>query len=139
MTESKRGRTARTAPTEAPTTAPTEGSTTIPATSPPEETGKPTPPTTAPATPLTLTLRLPFVTATLSGPQRASAAASPVPGARSPGGTLEKLAFYGGVVTMGALGAIDWPVALAVAAGTWVAQHTPPAVGAGRGTVPSGV
>jgi hypothetical protein len=65
-----------------------------------------------------------------------SAAVSPVPGPRSPGGTLEKLAFYGGVATMGALGAIEWPVALVVAAGTWVAQHTPPVGGAGRGAVP---
>ena len=130
MTESKRGRTTRTAPTEASTTAPTEGSTDVPAPSPPDATGNPTPPATPPATtPLTLTIRLPFFTATLSGPQRASAAAPPAPGAGSPGGSLQKLAFYGGVATMGALGAIDWPVAFAVAAGTWVAQHTPPAVG----------
>jgi hypothetical protein len=131
MTESKRGRTTRTAPAEASTTAPTEGSTDVPAPSPPDATGNPTPPATPPATtPLTLTIRLPFFTATLSGPQRASAAAPPAPGARSPGGSLQKLAFYGGVATMGALGAIDWPVAFAVAAGTWVAQHTPPTVGA---------
>lgn len=133
MTESKRGRTTRTAPAEASTTAPTEGSTDVPAPSPPDATGNPTPPATPPATtPLTLTIRLPFFTATLSGPQRASAAAppAPAPGARSPGGSLQKLAFYGGVATMGALGAIDWPVAFAVAAGTWVAQHTPPTVGA---------
>jgi hypothetical protein len=130
MTESKRGRTTRTAPAEASTTAPTEVSTDVPAPSHPDATGNPTPPATPPATtPLTLTIRLPFFTATLSGPQRASAAAPPAPGARSPGGSLQKLAFYGGVATMGALGAIDWPVAFAVAAGTWVAQHTPPAVG----------
>jgi hypothetical protein len=96
---------------------------------------------TAPAarTPLTLTIRLPFLTATLTGPGAATAVpATGVPAAAAPapapapggaGGTLEKLAFYGGVAAMGAFGALEWPVAAAVAAGTWVAQHTPPAAG----------
>jgi hypothetical protein len=86
-------------------------------------------------TPLTLTVHLPFLTATLTGPRPVTAAPAPAPPAaaeRSPGGTLEKLAFYGGVATMGALGALEWPVAFAVAAGTWVAQHTPPVAGAAR-------
>jgi len=73
----------------------------------------------------------PMLPRTLSGPQPAEPPAAVVPardvGAR-PGSTLEKLVFYGGVATMGAIGALEWPVAAAVAAGTWVAQHTAPIV-----------
>lgn len=71
--------------------------------------------------PLALSIHVPFLTITL-GPQ-------PSPAARAAGrggGTMERLAFYGGVATMGALGVLDWPVAAAIAAGTWVAQHTLP-------------
>lgn len=69
-----------------------------------------------------LTLRLPFLTVTL-GPQPPAPAAAGTPGTR---GRLEKAAFYGGVATLGIVGVLDWPVAAAVAAGTWVAQHTLP-------------
>lgn len=69
-----------------------------------------------------LTLRLPFLTVTL-GPQPPVPAAAGTPGTR---GRLEKVAFYGGVATLGIVGVLDWPVAAAVAAGTWVAQHTLP-------------
>ena len=84
--------------------------------------------------PLTFTIRLPFLVATLQrGPAFPAAATAPaaaagVPTARDPVGTMEKLAFYGGVAGAGAAGVLEWPVAVAVAAGTWVAQHTPPAV-----------
>lgn len=84
-------------------------------------------------TPLTLTIQLPFFTATLTGPQPASKAPAPPPAAAArpdTGALLEKMAFYGGVAAAGAVGAIEWPVALAVAAGTWIAQHTPAATGA---------
>ncbi|MGY1642223.1 hypothetical protein ACI782_14030 [Geodermatophilus sp. SYSU D00703] len=85
--------------------------------------------------PRTITVRLPLVTITI-GPQPggpATASATPAPTAASaptqPGGTLQKAVFYGGVAAAGALGAIEWPVAVAVAAGTWVAQHTAPVAG----------
>jgi hypothetical protein len=77
------------------------------------------------AGPLGFTIRVPFLTITL-GPQPLPPAAPVVEQAGYGGGTLERLAFYGGVVTMGALGVLDWPVAAAIAAGTWVAQHTLP-------------
>jgi hypothetical protein len=85
--------------------------------------------------PRTLSIHLPLVTVTF-GPQPAvpvpaqmafpvpAQPAAPAPGS---GATLERLAFYGGVAAAGALGALEWPVAVAVAAGTWVAQHTLPA------------
>ena len=103
-----------------------------PATARPAATSTPPAPAAgvAPAagTPRTLSIRMPLVTITF-GPQ--PAAPVPVPaqptasGARS--ATLERLAFYGGVAAAGAVGALEWPVAVAVAAGTWVAQHTLPA------------
>jgi hypothetical protein len=99
--------------------------------------------TAAPAarTPMTLTIRLPFFSATFSGPGSAPPAGAPLTPVvpvvgRDPGGTLEKMAFYGGVAAAGALGALEWPVAAAVAAGTWVAQHTPPPAGLLRATRP---
>jgi hypothetical protein len=93
-------------------------------------------------TPMTLTIRLPFFTATFSGPGSAPPAGAPLapvvpaPGRSDPGGMLEKMAFYGGIAAAGALGALEWPVAAAVAAGTWVAQHTPPPAGLMRGPRP---
>jgi hypothetical protein len=85
--------------------------------------------------PRTLSIHLPLVTVTF-GPQPVAPVpaqpAAPVP-AQPPapsagnGATLERLAFYGGVAAAGALGALEWPVAIAVATGTWVAQHTLPA------------
>jgi hypothetical protein len=130
MTESRRGRTT--------TAGRAAASTTDQSSEPVGAPEVPPSPGTDPraTTPLTLTLRLPFLTATLTGPQPGTAAPGPATARRSAGGTLEKLAFYGGVATMGALGALDWPVAVAVAAGTWVAQHTPPVAGTARGAGP---
>ena len=137
MTESKRGRTTTPEPrtatgTEATPVAPSSAVAPSADVTPREEpeqvrSDKAGPP----MLPRTLSVRLPFVTVTLSGPQPAEPPAAVVParevGAR-PGSTLEKLVFYGGVATMGAIGALEWPVAAAVAAGTWVAQHTAPIV-----------
>jgi hypothetical protein len=87
---------------------------------------------TAPAagTPRTLSIRLPLVTITF-GPQPGAPTPAPVPAppaaSAARGATLERLAFYGGVAAAGVVGALEWPVAVAVAAGTWVAQHTLPA------------
>jgi hypothetical protein len=137
MTESKRGRTATPKPgtaTEMEATPVAPSSAVAPSTdvTPREEpeqvrSDKAGPP----MLPRTLRVRLPFVTVTLSGPQTTEPPAAVVP-ARDvgplPGGTLEKVVFYGGVATMGAIGALEWPVVAAVAAGTWVAQHTAPIV-----------
>jgi hypothetical protein len=148
MTGSKRGRTATSGRTPSPTTGeplePANSSDVPRATEVERSTATAGPDATAPdgpraGTPLSLTIRLPFLTATLTGPQRATAApalASSAAAPRSAGATLEKLAFYGGVATMGALGALDWPVAFAVAAGTWVAQHTPPVARTVRSLAP---
>jgi hypothetical protein len=44
----------------------------------------------------------------------------PVPaGTRLPGGLL----WLGGLGAIAALGIVEWPVAAAIAAGTWVAEH----------------
>jgi hypothetical protein len=115
--------------TDTTTTRDAAASTTRPARRP---TPPPTPeaPIAAPAAgaPRTLSIRLPLVTVTF-GPQPAAPAPVPAPRATPGprGATLERLAFYGGVAAAGAVGAIEWPVAVAVAAGTWVAQHTLPA------------
>ena len=83
-------------------------------------------PAPAAGVPRTLSIRLPLVTITF-GPQPTPPVPAPAPrAAPGPrGATLERLAFYGGVAAAGVVGAIEWPVA--VAAGTWVAQHTLPA------------
>lgn len=85
-------------------------------------------PAPAAGVPRTLSIRLPLVTITF-GPQPTPPVPAPAPrAAPGPrGATLERLAFYGGVAAAGVVGAIEWPVAVAVAAGTWVAQHTLPA------------
>jgi hypothetical protein len=36
----------------------------------------------------------------------------------------ERMAYYGGLGLMAAIGVLDWPVALAAGAGVWVASHT---------------
>jgi hypothetical protein len=92
------------------------------------------PPAPAPApAPRTVTVRLPLVTITVgplpASPAPAGAAAGAPPAPARDGGTVQKVVFYGGIAAAGALGALEWPVALAVAAGTWVAQHTPPIAG----------
>jgi len=76
---------------------------------------------------------MPFLTVTI-GPQPAPPVA---PGGPGPVGTLEKAAFYGGVAALGALGVLEWPVAAAVAAGTWVAQHTRPGLRAPADRTPA--
>lgn len=93
-----------------------------------------TPPAPRPG-PLGLSIHVPFLTITL-GPQASPGVPAVAKDAGRGGGTVERLAFYGGVATMGALGVLDWPVAAAIAAGTWVAQHTLP--GLARPAAPAG-
>jgi hypothetical protein len=79
--------------------------------------------------PRTITVRLPLVTITVGPQPGAPAPASATSAPPQAGGTFQKVAFYGGIAAAGALGALEWPVALAVATGTWVAQHTTPVAG----------
>ena len=80
---------------------------------------------TGQAEPDTVVVRLPFLTVSLSRP-----AARPVdaPGSAAPaepGSTgVQRLLFYGGVAALGVVGAVEWPVAAAIAAGTYVASRT---------------
>jgi len=53
---------------------------------------------------------------------RQTAAALPPP----QGTTLTRLAFYGGAITLGALGVVEWPVTLLMMAGTYVADRARP-------------
>jgi hypothetical protein len=80
-------------------------------------------------TPRTVTVRLPLVTITIGPLPTPPAPAGPASAPAPDGGSLQKVVFYGGIAAAGAMGALEWPVALAVAAGTWVAQHTAPAAG----------
>ncbi|MGY1620961.1 hypothetical protein ACI789_02045 [Geodermatophilus sp. SYSU D00965] len=93
-------------------------------------TAVPAPRTAEPApqvqAPRTLTVRLPLVTITVGPLPAAPAPTAAPPAAPRDRGTFQKVVFYGGVAAAGAMGALEWPVALAVAAGTWVAQHTAP-------------
>jgi hypothetical protein len=88
-------------------------------------------PSAAPDERATLTLHLPLVTLTLSRPSGAAkpGAAPPgpatAPGAASGGG--QRLLFYAGVAALGVAGVVEWPVAAAIAAGTYIAARTRPA------------
>lgn len=88
----------------------------------------------------TLTLRLPLVTLSLSRP---AGAATRVP---SPSGvgtaTTEEVAggqrllFYAGIAALGAVGAVEWPVAAAIAAGTYLAAKSRSASASPDGPTP---
>jgi len=90
---------------------------------------KPVPEETEPAT---VVLRLPFLTVSMSRPalHRADPAGSPgrpvESAAHSAAGSsgVQRLMFYGGVAALGVAGAVDWPVAAAIAAGTYIATRT---------------
>ena len=87
----------------------------------------------------TMTLRLPFMTLSLSRPRQDSAHDAGEQVRRSrPGtggapiagpGSGERLLFYTGVAALGAAGVLEWPVAAAIAVGTYIAAKT-------RGTPP---
>jgi hypothetical protein len=83
------------------------------------------------AQPSTLTLRLPFLTVSMTRPPAGSdtpadGAAHAGDGGRTPTGSsgLERLVFYGGITALGVAGIVDWPVAAAIAAGTYIASRT---------------
>ncbi|MCW2676189.1 MAG: hypothetical protein JWR70_1229 [Modestobacter sp.] len=100
----------------------------------------------------TMTLRLPFMTLSVSRPPQ-----DPAPGAGEPAhrgmpgtagaqagrpGSGEQLLFYAGVAALGAAGVLEWPVAAAIAAGTYIAtktRPTPPAATGATGHTRSGV
>ncbi|MCW2508361.1 MAG: hypothetical protein JWP68_1509 [Modestobacter sp.] len=82
----------------------------------------------------TMTLRLPFMTLSVSRPRHESAQGAGEQTDRSrptTGGTPiagpgsgERLLFYAGVAALGVAGAIEWPVAAAIAAGTYIAAKS---------------
>jgi hypothetical protein len=81
----------------------------------------------------TLTIRLPFLTVSLERPAEPSAKASPhaarssnrlgkLPLPESVGG--QRLLFYTGVAALGVAGVVEWPIAAAIAAGTYIAAKS---------------
>ncbi len=81
----------------------------------------------APEARKTATLNLPFVTAEfrmpklhLPGRREVADAGRTVVGFLPP---PSRLAYYGGLGMVAALGVIEWPVAVAIGAGTWIAQR----------------
>lgn len=78
-----------------------------------------------------MVVKLPFFTATFTRPagrgQGGHGPHVPTPSARA-----QRLAFYAGVAALGALEVVEWPVALLVAAGSYVAQKTRPAAPQGQ-------
>ena len=93
-------------------------------------------PSGPPSEPTTMTLRLPFMTLSVTRPQqdpaprppgqarrgRAATAGGPGPGS----GSGERLLFYTGIAALGAAGVIEWPVAAVIAAGTYIAARSRP-------------
>jgi hypothetical protein len=90
----------------------------------------------APRERTTLTLRLPLITVSLARPAgnaprpvgtSTRPAAPPLRPATSPdpgSGGGQRLLFYAGVAALGVAGVVDWPVAAAIAAGTYIAAHS---------------
>lgn len=127
------GTSRRSTSTKASKTPPTAGQE-RPDPAPVEEASRPqhpaaTTPRTAETEPDTVVVRLPFLTVSLSRPAArpveaagGAAPAEPVPAAGSSG--VQRLLFYGGVAALGVVGAVEWPVAAAIAAGTYVASRT---------------
>jgi hypothetical protein len=107
----------------------------------------------------TMSLRLPFMTLSLTRPCHEHAHGAGEQAHRGRTGTAgapaaavgsgERLLFYAGLAALGAVGVIEWPVAAAIAAGTYIAAKTrppppltptpppPPSVSGAPGTVPS--
>lgn len=76
------------------------------------------------------TLRLPFMTATFTRtPARPATPAEPArPVAAVGPDERQRFAFYAGAAALGALEVVEWPVALLVAAGTYLAGRTKPSM-----------
>lgn len=97
--------------------------------SPSIDTGTPA----APSEEQTLTIRLPFLTVSVARPAGHPATTPsqgaprstptielPVPGA----GSAPRLLYYAGVAALGVAGVVEWPVAAAIAAGTYIASRS---------------
>jgi hypothetical protein len=81
----------------------------------------------------TLTIRLPFLAVSLSRPVGPPAEPTPEASPRSKptaklpvleSGGGRRLLFYTGVAAMGVAGVVEWPVAVAIAAGTYIASKS---------------
>jgi len=103
----------------------------------------------APGGARTTTIRLPLISATFTRSARADRQQTPsggrvpavgatpagVPGLR--GVSLPRVAFYAGAVALGALEVVEWPVALLVVAGTYVADRARGSVAAAGSAPPA--
>ncbi|MCU1607222.1 MAG: hypothetical protein JWP46_3687 [Modestobacter sp.] len=97
----------------------------------------------------TMKLRLPFMTLSVTRPRTDPARGAGAqaqrgrPGTAGPqvagSGSGERLLFYTGVAALGAAGVIEWPVAAAIAVGTYIAgkARAAPPVAGGSGTTRS--
>jgi hypothetical protein len=75
--------------------------------------------------PATASIRLPFINLQLSLPQARARLGGQASGGAPAGsaGGVERLALYGGTALLGALGVLEWPVALAAAGGTYLVSQ----------------
>ncbi|HSP36553.1 MAG TPA: hypothetical protein VLR26_02240 [Frankiaceae bacterium] len=78
----------------------------------------------AQSAPTVATLRLPLFTATVTRNTASTAGNAPHRAGAPSGAQTRRLAFYVGAVALGALEIIEWPVALLVAAGAYVAGRS---------------
>lgn len=56
-------------------------------------------------------------------PGRPHLPAMPAPGLHLPTGTAGRVLWWGGLAAVTAAGAVDWPVAALIGAGSWVAEQ----------------
>jgi len=125
-------RTPSTKASKKPPTAGQDGPAPAPAEEPSPERTVATPPTRTAEPepdPDTVVVKLPFLTVSLSRPAarpvEASGSAAPAEHVSAAGSSgVQRLLFYGGVAALGVVGAVEWPVAAAIAAGTYVASRT---------------
>lgn len=71
--------------------------------------------------PASVSVRLPFVSASVTLPQLRAQLA----GLGAGRGQVENVGFYGGLAALGALGILEWPVALVAAGGTYALSRLP--------------
>ena len=81
----------------------------------------------------TVTLKLPFVTLSVTRPRGEPSGGAATSPRQTPGQQVttstdtsggQRLLFYTGVAALGVAGLIEWPVAAAIAAGTYIAART---------------
>jgi hypothetical protein len=83
-----------------------------------------------------VTLRFPFLTARFEPTRRMINLPPGLPG-RVPLPSPVQTAYYAGLGALAVTQLVEWPVAAAIAAGTYIAQHTRPQRSAGETVAPS--